>query len=208
MFHLYVSTHWKSNVSRAETLVLNVSFLVSMFHFFLPYPFPKKHNGSDLKPQWERFKTSMGEKLNPNGRNTTETLKSKMKHRMPMFHLLKVLIINALCYKNETWNKKRLKVNIMYAYVRARKERVLTWGQRVLTWGRRVPASAFACQGSMPWQANTIHFLIAKLGIEPQLGNADAGTRRPQVRMRPQRTYIYTYIYAWNNPIYVLQHKT
>ena len=76
---------------------------------------------------------------------------------MPMFHLLKVLIINALHYKNETWNKKRLKVNIMYAYVRARKERVLTSSrrvltsrQRVLTWGRRVPASAFACQGSMP----------------------------------------------------------
>ena len=45
---------------------------------------------------------------------------------MPMFHLLKVLIINALCYENETWNKKRLKVNIMYAYVRARKERVLS----------------------------------------------------------------------------------
>ena len=45
---------------------------------------------------------------------------------MPMFHPLKVLIINALCYENETWNKKRLKVNIMYAYVRARKERVLT----------------------------------------------------------------------------------
>ena len=69
---------------------------------------------------------------------------------MSMFHLLKVLIINALCYKNETWNKKRLKVNIMYAYVRARRERVLTSRQRVLTWGRRVPASAFACQGSMP----------------------------------------------------------
>ena len=81
----------------------------SMFHFrfqcfifYLPHPFPKKHNGSDLKTQWERFKTSMGEKSNPNGRNTTETLKSKMKHRMPMFHLLKVLIINALCYENET----------------------------------------------------------------------------------------------------------
>ena len=65
---------------------------------------------------------------------------------MPMFHLLKVLIINVLHYKNETWNKKRLKVNIMYAYVRARKERVLTSRQRVLTsrqrvltWGRRVP---------------------------------------------------------------------
>ena len=110
----------------------------SMFHFwfqcfifYLPHPFPKKHNGSDLKTQWERFKTSMGEKSNPNGRNATETLKSKMKHRMPMFHLLKVLIINVLCYENETWNKKRLKVNIMYAYVRARKERVLTWGRRV-----------------------------------------------------------------------------
>ena len=69
---------------------------------------------------------------------------------MPMFHLLKALIINALCYKNETWNKKRLKVNIMYAHVRARKNRVLTSSRRVLTWGRRVPASAFACQGSMP----------------------------------------------------------
>ena len=46
-----------------------------------------------------------------------------------MFHLLKVLIINVLHYKNETWNKKRLKVNIMYAYVRARKERVAPkWG--------------------------------------------------------------------------------
>ena len=66
---------------------------------------------------------------------------------MPMFHLLKVLIINALCYENETWNKKRLKVNIMYARVR---RHVLTGKQRVLTWGRRVPASAFACQGSMP----------------------------------------------------------
>ena len=30
----------------------------------------------------------------------------EMKHRMPMFHFLKVLIINALCYEDETWNKK------------------------------------------------------------------------------------------------------
>ena len=89
-----------------------------------------------------------------------------------MFHLLKVLIINALCYKNETWNKKRLKVNIMYAYVRARKERVLTSRQRVLTsrqrvltWGRRVPPGEDASPA-------------------------------------------YLYIYAWNNPIYVLQYKT
>ena len=61
---------------------------------------------------------------------------------MPMFHLLKVLIINVLCYENETWNKKRLKVNIMYARVRARKERVLTSKQRVLTWGRHVLETA------------------------------------------------------------------
>ena len=102
----------------------------------------------------------MGEKSNPNGRNTTETLKSKMKHRMPMFHLLKVLIINALCYENETWNKKRLKVNIMYAYVRARKERVLTSRQRVLTWGRRVPASALPSWGSMPQLGNKKMYCI------------------------------------------------
>ena len=66
---------------------------------------------------------------------------------MPMFHLLKVLIINALCYKNETWNKKRLKVNIMYAYVRARKKRVLTSRQRVLTWGRRVASVPIYTRG-------------------------------------------------------------
>ena len=216
MFHFYVSTLWKSNVSRDETLVLNVSFLVSMFHFLFTTPLSKKLSGRKIKPQWERLKTSMGEKSNPNGRNTTETLKSKMKHRMPMFHLLKVLIINVLHYKNETWNKKRLKVNIMYARVRSAfnwVQCVLTSKRRVLTWGRRVPASAFAWQGSMPWQANTIHFLIAKLGYRPptwQCRRGDASPpsedASPQVRTLPQRTYIY--IYAWNNPIYVLQHKT
>ena len=78
-------------------------FNVSFFIYHTPF---QKHTRRKIKPQWERFKTSMGEKSNPNGRNATETLKSKMKHRLPMFHLLKVLIINALCYENETWNKK------------------------------------------------------------------------------------------------------
>ena len=96
----------------------NVSFLVSMFHFLFTTSLSKKLSGREIKPQWERFKTSMGEKSNPNGRNTTETLKSKMKHRMSMFHLLKVLIINALCYENETWNKKTSQGKY---YVRARK---------------------------------------------------------------------------------------
>ena len=66
-----------------------------------------------------------------------------------------------------------------------------------------VPASAFACQGSMPWQANTIHFLIAKLGHRPpptsqcRRGDAsppgeDAPPPKKKVRTRRQRTYIYT----------------
>ena len=76
--------------------------LDSMFHFLFTTPLSKKLSGRKIKPQWERFKTSMGEKSNPNGRNITETLESKMKHRMPMFHLLKALIINASCYENET----------------------------------------------------------------------------------------------------------
>ena len=125
-----------------------------MFHFLFTIPLSKKLSGREIKPQWERFKTSMGEKSNPNGRNTTETLKSKMKHRMPMFHLLKVLIINVLRYENETWNKKRIKVNIMYARVR---QRVLTGKQRVLTWGRRVPASALPSWGSMPQLDNKMY---------------------------------------------------
>ena len=117
--------------------------------------------------------------------------------------------------------KKRLKVNIMYAHVRARKERaltsswrVLTSRQRVLTWGRRVPASAFAYQGSMPWQANTIHFLIFLLpswGIEPNLAMPTRGRVAPKWGCIPpseDASPAHLYIYAWNNPIYVLQHKT
>ena len=92
-----------------------------MFHFLFTTPLSKKLSGRKIRPQWERFKTSMGEKSKPNGRNTTETLKSKMKHRIAIFHLLKLLIINALCYENETWNQKTSQGKY---YVRARKERV------------------------------------------------------------------------------------
>ena len=131
LFSFFANIPLRARVYVLYTIVKNVSCFIfmfqlienqtfqemkhwrSMFHFwsqcfifYLPHPFPKKHTRRKIKPQWERFKTSMGEKSNPNGRNTTETLKSKMKHRMPMFHLLKVLIINALCYENETWNKK------------------------------------------------------------------------------------------------------
>ena len=153
----------------------------SMFHFwfqcfifYLPHPFPKKHNGSDLKTQWERFKTSMGEKSNPNGRNTTETLKSKMKHRMPMFHLLKVLIINALCYENETWDKKRLKVNIMYARVRNDSSPA---GNASSPGGDASPRRHLLVKARCLDKQIQYIFLLPSWGIDPQLGNADAGTR-------------------------------
>ena len=63
-------------------------------------------------------------------------------------------------------------------------------GRRDLTWGRRVPASALSSWGSMPQLGNTMiregtRFVFACQGIEPCQANADAGTRRPQVRLRP-----------------------
>ena len=81
----------------------------------------------------------------------------------------------------------------MYPYLG---ERVLTGGdaispggERNLTWGRRVPASALSSWGSMPQLGNTMirggRFVFACQGIEPCQANADAGTRRPQVRLRP-----------------------
>ena len=65
-------------------------------------------------------------------------------------------------------------------------------GGRVLTWGRRVPASALSSWGSMPQLGNTMiregtRFVFACQGIEPCQANADAGTRRPQVRSRPPK---------------------
>ena len=40
-------------ISKDETLCINVSFFVSMFHL-------QKHCGSDSKTQWERFKNTEG----------------------------------------------------------------------------------------------------------------------------------------------------
>jgi|GEM_PF-6701683 len=52
-----------------------------------------------------------------------------------------------------------------------------------------VPASALSSWGSMPQLGNTMiregaRFVFACQGIEPCQANADAGTRRPQVRLR------------------------
>ena len=189
-------------------LGFNVSFWVSMFHFLFTTPLSKKLSGRETKPQWERFKTSMGEKSNPNERNATETLKSKMKHRIPMFHLLKVLIINALCYENETWDKKRLKVNIMYARVRNDSSPA---GNASSPGGDASPRRHLLVKARCLDKQIQYIFLLPSWGIDPQLGNADAGTRRPQVRTRPpskDASPAHLYIYAWNTPIYVLQHKT
>ena len=168
----------------------------SMFHFwfqcfifYLPHPFPKNThgeksnpNGSDLKPQWERNQTPMGE-------TPLKHWNQKWNIECQCFISWKHWLSMHCVMKMKHGPKKRLKVNIMYARVR----------QRVLTWGRRVPAAAFACQGSMPWQANTIHFLIAKLGHRTptwQCRRGDASPpsedASPQVRTLPQRTYIYT----------------
>ena len=115
---------------------------------------------------------------------------------MLMFHLLKVLIINALCYENETWNKKRLKVNIMYARVRSDSSPA---GNASSPGSDASPRRHLLVKARCLDKQIQYIFLLPSWGIDPQLGNADAGTRRPQVRTRRQRTYIY----AWNKYTYI-----
>ena len=106
MFHFYVSTHWLSIHSKAETLNFDVSFLLSMFH-------SQKHSGRKTKTLWERFKNTEGAIQKHCGSDNALpqcfekwNMKLKMKHWSSMFQPLKVLIINELKYKNETWKQK------------------------------------------------------------------------------------------------------
>ena len=46
--------------------------------------------------------------------------------------------------------KDKSKVLKTYGYMVDKLQFIGHLGERVLTWGRRVPASVFACQGSMP----------------------------------------------------------
>ena len=115
---------------------------------------------------------------------------------MPMFHLLKVLIINVLCYEYETWNKKRLKVNIMYARVRSASSPA---GSASSPGGDASPRRHLLVKARCLDKQIQYILLLPSWGIDPQLGNADAGTRRPQVGTRRQRTYIY----AWNKRTYI-----
>ncbi len=65
--------------------------------------------------------------------------------------------------------------------------RSLTWGRRDLTWGRARPRVGI-CLTRLDALASkykthpTLIIVLPSWGIEPQLDNADAGTRRPQVR--------------------------
>ena len=119
MFHFHVSTYWLSILLKAETCNFYVSFLVSMFHFLFTTPLSKntlgeksKPNGSDLKTQWERNQTPMGE--------------TPLKHWNQEWNIEQQCFIywnywlSMRCVvkmKHET--KKRLRVNITYARVRS-----------------------------------------------------------------------------------------
>ena len=46
--------------------------------------------------------------------------------------------------------KDKSKVLKTYGYMFDKLQFIGLIGGRILTWGRRVPASVFACQGSMP----------------------------------------------------------
>ena len=61
-------------------------------------------------------------------------------------------------------------------------------------------ASAFVSQGSMPWQANTIHFLIAKLGHRPPTWQCRRGDASPPSE---DASPAYLYIYVWNKHTYI-----
>ena len=119
---------------------------------------------------------------------------------MPMFHLLKVLIINVLRYENETWNKKTSQGKY---YVRARKATRPHLGAT-----RPRVGICLSRLDALTSKYNTFsYFLIAKLGYRTQLGNADARTRRPQVRIRPpseDASPAHLYIYVWNKRIYYM----
>ena len=108
MFHFYVSTHWLSIHSKAETLNFDVSFLLSLFH-------SQKHSGRKTKTLWERFKNTEGAIQKHWGSDNalpqcfiSWNMKLKMKYQRPMFHFPKRLIHNLFITKNETWKIKQM----------------------------------------------------------------------------------------------------
>ena len=96
---------------------------------------------------------------------------------MSMFRTLKVLIINALCYENETWNKKRLKV-ILCTRTYARVRNVSSpAGNASSSGGDASPRRHLLVKARCLDKQIQYIFLLPSWGIEPQLGNADASPR-------------------------------
>ena len=67
----------------------------------------------------------------------------------------------------------------------------LTWGEAVSPGGdaspRRHLLDKARCLGKQIQNTPPLIIVLPSWGIEPQLDNADAGTRRPQVRLRSPR---------------------
>ena len=106
MFHFYVSTYWLSIISENETYDLDVSFLVSCFTFQnTEGALSRSHSVFESLPQcfWIAPTVFLFFSLSV---FLNETLKLKMKHKSRMFQSSKVLIINKLKHKNETWKQK------------------------------------------------------------------------------------------------------
>ena len=113
MFHFYVSTYWISIISENETYDFNVSFLVSCFTFQNTVgALSRSHSVFESLPQC--FEIAPSVFLNRSHSVfvflpqcfLNETLKLKMKHKSRIFQPSKVLIINKLKHKNETWKQK------------------------------------------------------------------------------------------------------
>ena len=91
----------------------NIRLLCFIFSFNVSF---KKHWGRKTKTLWERFKTSVGaiQKHCGSVKSLPQcfekwNMKLKVKHKSIMFQPSRVLIINKLKHKNETW-----KINQMF----------------------------------------------------------------------------------------------
>ena len=91
----------------------NIQLSCFIFSFNVSF---KKHWGRKTKTLWERFKTSVGaiQKHCGSVKSLPQcfekwNMKLKVKHKSIMFQPSRVLIINKLKHKNETW-----KINQMF----------------------------------------------------------------------------------------------
>ena len=155
-----------------------------MFHFLFTIPLSKKLSGREIKPQWERFKTSMGEKSNPMGETPLKHWNQRWNIECQCFISWKHWLSMHCVMKMKHGTKKRLKVNIMYA--RARSASSLASNASLPAGSASSPGGDASPRRHLLVKARCLDkqiqyiFLLPSWGIDPQVG-----TRR-------QRTYIYT----------------